>query len=61
MCTKYSEFRKWLRDQGVEIKAGKGSHFRLTLNGKISIFPDHGSKEIGTGLMAQIKKQLGLK
>lgn len=58
---KYSEFRKWLREQGVDIKPGKGSHFRLTLNGRISTFPDHGSKEIGTGLMQQIKKQPGLK
>ncbi|GJH23632.1 type II toxin-antitoxin system HicA family toxin [Caballeronia novacaledonica] len=58
---KYSEFRKWLREQGVDIKPGNGSHFRLTLNGKISTFPDHGSKEIGKGLAEQIKKQLGLK
>ncbi|KXV03940.1 mRNA interferase [Caballeronia megalochromosomata] len=58
---KYSEFRKWLREQGVDIKPGKGSHFRLTFNGKISTFPDHGSNEIGKGLVEQIKKQLGLK
>lgn len=58
---KYSEFRKWLREQGVDFKPGKGSHFRLTLNGKISTFSDHGCKEIGTGLVEQIKKQLGLK
>jgi mRNA interferase HicA len=58
---KYSEFRKWLSRQGVDFRPGKGSHFRLTLNGKISTFSDHGSKEIGKGLAEQIKKQLGLK
>jgi mRNA interferase HicA len=39
----------------------KGSHFRVTLNGRTTIFPDHGSREIGKGLVEQIKKQLGLK
>jgi mRNA interferase HicA len=58
---KYSEFKRWLQEQGVEFKPGKGSHLRLTLNGKISSFPNHGSKEIGKGLLEQIKKQLGLK
>ncbi|MGN4193255.1 type II toxin-antitoxin system HicA family toxin [Burkholderia gladioli] len=37
------------------------SHYRVTLNGKTTIFPDHGSKEIGTGLVEAIKKQLGIK
>ncbi|WP_031358402.1 type II toxin-antitoxin system HicA family toxin [Caballeronia sordidicola] len=58
---KYSEFRKWLKNQGAEFIPAKGSHFRVTLNGKTTIFPDHGSKEMGTGLVEQIKKQLGLK
>lgn len=53
---KYSEFRKWLREQGAMFSPGKGSHFRVTLNGRTTIFPDHGSKEIGTKLVAQIKK-----
>jgi mRNA interferase HicA len=58
---KYSEFRKWLKKQGATFTPAKGSHFRVTLNGKSTIFPDHGSKEIGTGLVEAIKKQLGLK
>lgn len=58
---KYSEFRKWLKDQGAIFVPAKGSHFRVTLDGKTTIFPDHGSKEIGTGLVERIKKQLGLK
>ena len=58
---KYSEFRKWLRKQGAIFTPAKGSHFRVTLNGKATIFPDHGSKEMGTDLVVQVKKQLGLK
>jgi mRNA interferase HicA len=48
---KYNEFRRWLQERGVDFKPGKGSHSRLTLDGKISSFPNHGSKEIGKGLL----------
>ena len=58
---KYSELRRWLSRQGAEFTPAKGSHFRVTLNDRSTIFPDHGSKEIGTDLVEQIKKQLGLK
>ncbi|MDR5778715.1 type II toxin-antitoxin system HicA family toxin [Caballeronia sp. LZ065] len=58
---KYSEFRRWLRRQGVVFTPAKGSHFRVALKGKETIFPDHGSKEIGTNVVSRIKKQLGLK
>lgn len=58
---KYSEFRRWLLDQGAVIKPGKGSHKKVSLNGKTTVFPDHGSKEIGKGLAEKIKKDLGLK
>ena len=58
---KYSEFKRWLAKQGARFEAAKGSHFKVTLNGKQTIFPDHGSKEIGSGLVAKIKKDLGLK
>ncbi|RKP50948.1 type II toxin-antitoxin system HicA family toxin [Trinickia fusca] len=58
---KYSEFRRWLREQGAEFKPARGSHFRVTLNGRSTIFPDHGAKEIGKGLVEKIKKDLGLK
>jgi mRNA interferase HicA len=57
----YTEFRRWLAQRGAEFKPAKGSHFRVTLNGKTTIFPDHGRKEIGTGLVQKIKKDLGLK
>jgi mRNA interferase HicA len=58
---KYSEFRRWLAKQGAVFEAAKGSHFKVMLNGKRTILPDHGSKEIGSGLVAKIKKDLGLK
>ncbi len=58
---KYSEFRRWLLKLGAKFEPAKGSHFKVTLNGKQTIFPDHGSKEIGSGLVEKIKKDLGLK
>jgi mRNA interferase HicA len=57
---KYSEFRRWLERQGVQFIPSKGSHFKISLNGKHSVFPDHGAKEIGNGLMKKNKKDLGL-
>ncbi|MBC3385068.1 type II toxin-antitoxin system HicA family toxin [Pseudomonas brassicacearum subsp. neoaurantiaca] len=58
---KYSEFRRWLKAQGVEFQPGKGSHFKVSLNGRSTVFPDHGAKEMGEGLRKSIIKQLGLK
>lgn len=58
---KYSEFRRWLKAQGVTFEAGKGSHFKVTYNGKQTVFPDHGSKEMNEPLRKGIIKQLGLK
>ncbi|MDR1062820.1 MAG: type II toxin-antitoxin system HicA family toxin [Azoarcus sp.] len=55
---KYSEFRRYLKSLGATFKPAKGSHFRVTLFGKSSIFPDHGAKEMPTGLVKQIKKDL---
>jgi mRNA interferase HicA len=48
-------------DQGVTIKPGKGSDHKVSLNGKSTVFPFHGAKEIGTGLVEKIKKDPGLK
>ncbi len=57
---KSSEFRRWLAKQGVTFSPGKGSHIHLLLNGRQSVLPIHG-KDLGAGLVATIKKQLGLK
>jgi mRNA interferase HicA len=57
---KSSEFKRWLSEQGATFKAGKGPHLKVKLNGKQSVLPMH-NKELGTGLVKAIKKQLGLK
>jgi len=55
------QLKKWLGQQGTTFKAGRGSHLKVTLNGKQSILPMHGTKELGKGLEAAIKRQPGLK
>ncbi|KAA3532885.1 type II toxin-antitoxin system HicA family toxin [Pseudomonas sp. ST1] len=50
-----------LQPQAALFKAAKGSHFKVYLNGKATIFADHGSKEMHEGLRKSIIKQLGLK
>jgi mRNA interferase HicA len=57
---KSSEFKRSLAAQGATFESAKGSHLKVTLNGRISYLPMH-SKELGTGLVNAIKKQLGLK
>ena len=57
---KYSEFRRWLAQRGVKFEPGKGSHHMARLNGKTSIFPMHGAKEIPEPLRKKIMKDLGL-
>jgi mRNA interferase HicA len=58
---KSSEFKRWLERHGASFTSGRGSHLKIELNGKSSVMPMHKSKEIGTGLVAKIKKDLGLK
>jgi mRNA interferase HicA len=57
---KSTEFKRWLAGQGATFESAKGSHMKVILNGKTSYLPMH-SKELGTGLVNTIKKQLGLK
>ena len=57
---KSTEFKRWLSEQGASFKPGRGSHLKVTLNEKQSVLPMH-NKELGKGLVAAIKKQLGLK
>ncbi|QBC32590.1 type II toxin-antitoxin system HicA family toxin [Pandoraea sp. XY-2] len=60
---KYSEFRRWRRREGATFEQHRAgsSHFRVTLNGRSTVFPDHGAKEMGRALVEAIKKQLDLK
>ena len=61
LYVKSSEFKRWLEKQGATFMSGKGSHLKVELAGRFSVMPMHKSKEIGTGLVAKIKKDLGLK
>jgi mRNA interferase HicA len=54
------QMKKWLEQQGATFLPGKGSHLRVLLNGKHSTLPMHGTAELGKGLEAAIKRQLGL-
>ncbi|WP_126174531.1 type II toxin-antitoxin system HicA family toxin [Altericroceibacterium xinjiangense] len=54
------QFRRYLAKQGCTFTEGK-KHTIVHLNGKKSALPRHGgSKQLGTGLMQSIKKDLEL-
>ena len=58
------EFMRWLRKQGCDSKTHRGGsgHVTVTLGDRISQVPLHGKgRELGTGLVEKIKKDLGLK
>ena len=57
---KSAELKRWLADQGATFKDAKGSHLKVYLNGRQTVLPMH-RKEMKTGLVEGIKKQLGLK
>jgi mRNA interferase HicA len=55
------EFKRWLQKQGCTFEPGRGGHLTVKRDGNVSTLPMHGkSKELGTGLVNAIKKQLGL-
>ena len=58
------ELRKWLAAQGYtfETKKGGSGHIIVRRGDRKTELPMHGGrKELGTGLVNAIKKQLGLK
>lgn len=57
------ELKKWLKKHGCsfEESRGKGSHITVRRRNKLSILPMHGQKELPTGTVEAIKKQLDLK
>ena len=56
------EFRRWLQKHGCRFEAGHGGHLIVRLGARVSVLPMHGKqKELGTGLVNSIKKNLGLK
>lgn len=55
------QFRRQLAKEGCTFEEGK-RHTIVRLNGKMSALPRHGgSKQLGTGLVNSILKDLGLK
>ena len=58
-----TEFKRWLARQGCtfEESRGKGGHIIVRLGDRQTTLPRHGGKtDLGKGLVAAIKKQLGL-
>ncbi len=58
------EFKRWLKKQGCRFESHKGGsgHLTVLLGDRVSQLPMHGQgKELGSGLVEKIKKDLGLK
>jgi mRNA interferase HicA len=55
-----SELRRLLRAQGCELEEGK-KHTMVRLGERSAMMPRHPSKEIATGTLNAILRQLGLK
>ncbi|WP_455475880.1 type II toxin-antitoxin system HicA family toxin [Bartonella sp. B17] len=56
------ELKRYLSKQGCNFTAGKGGHLIVKHGSKKSVLPMHGArKELGTGLVQKILKDLGLK
>lgn len=59
-----SELKRWLAKQGCTFETHRGGsgHLTVRLGDRTSQLPMHGgSKELGTGLVNKIKKDLGLR
>ena len=57
---KQSEFVKWLKERGATFEERK-NHLRVYYNGEMSHIPRHPAKELKTGMVEGVKKQLKLK
>jgi mRNA interferase HicA len=56
-----NQFKRWLARQGCTFERGKGGHLLVPLGDKRSVIPMHGfGKQLGAGLVAKVKKDLGL-
>lgn len=56
-----AELKRWLAKQGCTFEPGKGSHLIVRLGDRMSVLPMHRKKEVGSGLVNAIKKDLGRK
>lgn len=56
------QFKRWLAKEGCLFEPGKGGHLIVRLGDKVAVLPQHGGrKQLKTGTVEAIKKQLGLK
>jgi mRNA interferase HicA len=55
-----NEFKRWLKQNGCQFVKGGTNHEKVIRGVNKSVIPRHGSKQISTGTMNAIKKQLGL-
>ena len=57
-----AQFKRWLQQQGCTFESGRGGHLIVRRGDRMSVLPMHGKqKELGTGLVNRIKRNLGLK
>ncbi len=57
-----AELKRWLTQQGCTFEPGRGGHLTVRFGNKVSTLPMHGKgKDLGTGLVNAIKKDLGLR
>ena len=57
-----AELKRWLEQRGCTFEKTRSGHLKVRRGQHASVLPMHGkSKELGTGLVNAIKKQLGLK
>ena len=57
-----NEFKRWLKKQGCTFESGRGGHLTVRRGDRVSTLPMHGNqKELKTGTVDGIKKDLGLK
>mgnify|MGYP001144855302 CR=1 FL=1 len=55
------QFRRYLAKQGCTFEPGKGGHLIARRGNLKTDLPQHGgAKQLGTGLMRKIKKDLGI-
>ena len=55
------QFRRWLAKQGCTFEPGRGGHLTAKRGDLKATLPQHGGqKQLKTGLMRGIRKQLGI-
>ena len=52
---------KTLKDHGWSQESQRGSHVKMKKDGRITIVPDHGGKDVPKGTVKAIERQTGVK